>query len=137
MMIRLPILPMAICALTLVSCGGSATPPSRATAASTPAAPTAAQAGVTEVHISDFKITPAAITRSGSSVTFAVHNDGPTVHNLTVRDSSGKVVASTRTLKPGASETTSVQLAPGNYTIFCSVPGHESLGMRGTLVVSE
>jgi plastocyanin len=124
MMIRLPILLMATCALALVSCGGSAT-------ASRPAG------SATEVHISDFKITPAVITRSGSSVTFAVHNDGPTVHNLTVRDSSGKVVASTKTLKPGGSETTSVQLAPGTYTTFCSLPGHESLGMRGTLVVTE
>ena len=124
MMIRLPILLMATCALVLVSCGGSATP-------------SRAAGGATEVHISDFKITPAAITTSGSSVKLAVHNDGPTVHNLTVRDGSGKVVASTKALKPGGSETTSVQLASGTYTTFCSLPGHESLGMRGTLVVSE
>jgi len=88
MMIRLPILLMTICALALMSCGGSAT-------ASRPAG------GAKDVHISDFKITPAAITISGSSMTLAVHNDGPTVHNLTVRDASGKVVASTKTLKPG------------------------------------
>ncbi|PZR99157.1 MAG: hypothetical protein DLM67_04445 [Candidatus Nephthysia bennettiae] len=25
---------------------------------------------------------------------------------------------------------------PGTYATYCSLPGHESLGMRGTLVVS-
>ena len=28
-----------------------------------------------------------------------------------------------------------VTLKPGTYTFFCSVPGHEAGGMKGTLVV--
>jgi uncharacterized cupredoxin-like copper-binding protein len=28
-----------------------------------------------------------------------------------------------------------VNLKPGTYTFFCSVPGHEQGGMKGTLVV--
>jgi uncharacterized cupredoxin-like copper-binding protein len=61
----------------------------------------------------------------------------PPFTNLTVRDSSGKVVVSSKTVKPGGSETISVQLTPGTYATFCSLPGYESLGMHGKLVVSE
>ena len=30
----------------------------------------------------------------------------------------------------------SLKLAPGNYTFYCSVPGHRQAGMEGTLSVS-
>jgi plastocyanin len=33
-------------------------------------------------------------------------------------------------------ETISGTLEPGDYTMFCSLAGPESLGMRGTLTVS-
>jgi uncharacterized cupredoxin-like copper-binding protein len=29
----------------------------------------------------------------------------------------------------------SAQLKPGNYTFYCSVPGHRQAGMQGTLTV--
>jgi len=38
-------------------------------------------------------------------------------------------------LSTGESETISAELEPGEYTIFCSLAGHESLGMRGSLTV--
>ena len=28
-----------------------------------------------------------------------------------------------------------IVLAPGTYTFYCSVPGHEQAGMKGTLIV--
>jgi uncharacterized cupredoxin-like copper-binding protein len=65
-----------------------------------------------------------------------VTNDGPTFHNVTICDSSGTVVAGTKDLQPGTSETLSTKVAPGAYILFCSLPGHESLGIKGTLTVS-
>jgi plastocyanin len=41
----------------------------------------------------------------------------------------GKVVAQ------GGTSTFTVSLKPGKYTYFCSVPGHEAAGMKGTLTV--
>ncbi|MGI8421898.1 MAG: plastocyanin/azurin family copper-binding protein [Gaiellaceae bacterium] len=35
-----------------------------------------------------------------------------------------------------ATTTFSVTLKPGKYNFYCSVPGHEDAGMRGTLIVS-
>jgi Copper binding proteins, plastocyanin/azurin family. len=42
----------------------------------------------------------------------------------------------TRDLRPGETETISGTLTPGSYVTFCSLPGHESLGIKGTLTVT-
>jgi Copper binding proteins, plastocyanin/azurin family len=36
----------------------------------------------------------------------------------------------------GGKKTGKVQLAPGKYTIYCTVPGHEAAGMKATITVS-
>ena len=36
----------------------------------------------------------------------------------------------------GVSTVTVADLKPGTYTFYCSVPGHEQAGMKGTLTVS-
>ena len=84
-----------------------------------------------EVALAEFSIAPEAIeVTTGSTLTTT--NDGTVVHDLVVRDTD----LATSMLDPGATEDLSVgDLAPGTYTVFCSVPGHEQAGMTGTLVV--
>jgi uncharacterized cupredoxin-like copper-binding protein len=87
------------------------------------------------VDLSDFKITPGTFTLSGPVVRIAVYNDGAISHNLYIGDVSGTVVMHSRTLVAGQSETIVGSLPPGTYTTYCELPGHESLGMEGTLIV--
>jgi uncharacterized cupredoxin-like copper-binding protein len=84
----------------------------------------------------DFMFDTPDVTVAGSTVSLAVTNAGPTIHDLTIRDASGKVLGETEDLKAGASETLTLPLAAGKYVIFCSLPGHESLGLKGTLTVT-
>ncbi len=88
------------------------------------------------VTVSDFMIEPNDFEATGPTVTVEATNDGPTPHNFSVRDESGAELMATADLGTGESETVSAELEPGEYTIYCSLPGHESLGMIGTLTVS-
>lgn len=87
------------------------------------------------INLADFMIDPSDVEAGGPTVTIEVTSDGPTPHNLTVRDADGAVLMATEDLSAGDTETISATLEPGTYTIFCSLAGHESLGMSGTLVV--
>jgi len=119
--------------LGLVACSSS--PESEAPSADAPSAD-APSTEALAVSVADFMIDPSDLEVAGSTVTIAVTSDGPTPHNLTVRDSAGEVLMATADLSVDGTETISAELEPGEYTIFCSLSGHESLGMSGTLTVT-
>ena len=115
----------------------SASPSTAASAAPTDAAPSASAAtDSTVVIVRDFTLDPIDVTEQGE-VSLAVTNEGPTVHNIAIRDGSEAVVGTTANLLTGESETLTVDIPAGTYTLFCSLPGHESLGIKGTLTVTE
>lgn len=129
-------------ALALGACGGSgaSAAPTDSSASATPAAvessaPSGAATG-TPVIVKDFTLDPLDVAVAGS-VSLAVTNDGPTVHNVAIRDDAGAALGTTADLREGESETLTVDLPAGSYILFCSLPGHESLGIKGTLTVSE
>lgn len=128
-----------LAALALVACGGSSTSSTGSSPAPTlspAAAATATSGNGIPVQLSDYMIMPGTLTARAGSITFDVKNVGPTVHNLTIIDSSGKVVGATANLKPGESATLTVSLSAGAYTAVCSLAGHEILGMKDVLTVS-
>jgi uncharacterized cupredoxin-like copper-binding protein len=93
---------------------------------------------VIPVTLADFTVTPADLVVAGSTVSFDVVNDGPTPHNLAIRDAAGTLLGTTRDLSQGETETLTVTLpGPGDYITFCTLPGHESLGLKGTLTVTD
>ena len=61
-------------------------------------------------------------------------NPQPLTHDVAIEDSSGKTVGKTELIAEG-SDSTVVDLKPGEYTFFCTVPGHREAGMEGTLTV--
>ena len=122
---------LAALLLGLVGCTAPA-----ASQASGPDASASAAAQSVAINVMDFMIEPNDVEVAGPTVTIDVTSNGPTPHNLTVRDASGQVVMGTEDLSAGDTATISAEIEPGKYTIFCALPGHESLGMSGTLTVT-
>ena len=82
----------------------------------------------------EFKIAlPKAAVHAGQ-VTFDVQNDGKIPHDLVVQGNG--VDEKTPLLDAGQSKTLSVDLKPGTYDLYCSVPGHKEAGMDVKLTVS-
>ena len=75
-----------------------------------------------------------ALLSSSSHVTIDFANHSPISHNLTIANAAGKVLGATPTFD-GGSRILTLNLPPGTYTFYCSVPGHRAAGMQGTLTV--
>jgi plastocyanin len=67
-------------------------------------------------------------------VTVDFKNPQSLTHDVAIEDSSGKTVGQTELIGEGETSTT-VDLKPGTYHFFCTVPGHREAGMEGTLTV--
>jgi plastocyanin len=87
--------------------------------------------------MTEFKFDPSSISVKSGNVTFWLVNSGTTQHDMAIRDSSGKTIATSELVSAGDSVAFTVNnLAAGSYTFYCSQPGHEASGMKGTLTVS-
>jgi azurin len=80
-------------------------------------------------------VEPSALSAPAGEVSLCARNDGQAPHDLAVRDATGRVLGRTPVLKPGESAVLSLALSPTRYALFCTLAGHESLGMKGTLEV--
>ncbi len=100
-----------------------------AAASGSPARPTAVGVGEREWRI--------ALYRSHvpvGRVRFNVHNFGEDGHDLAVRNRRGKLLGAMPELEPAGNSRLTVRLRrPGRFTVFCSLEGHEALGMRAVL----
>jgi plastocyanin/mono/diheme cytochrome c family protein len=74
------------------------------------------------------------LSAKAGKVTIDFANQSPVGHDVQIADSSGKDLGGTKIIT-GSTATASLNLKPGKYTFFCSVPGHEQAGMKGTLTV--
>jgi uncharacterized cupredoxin-like copper-binding protein len=84
----------------------------------------------------EWSTTPSSATIASGSVSVDVVNIGEDPHDLAIRDASGHVVFNTADVAAGAVDSETVGLAPGTYTFFCALSGHESLGMHATVTVA-
>ena len=128
-------------ALAVAGCGGSsksATSSSTSSSASSAAAPPAAGGGGTLSLATNpeglLKFDKTALTAKAGSVSIAYTNMSSLEHNLTVESASRTVVGATATFL-GGTRILPLNLKPGTYKFYCSVPGHRAAGMEGTLTV--
>jgi plastocyanin len=81
----------------------------------------------------EFAIKPADVTAQAGEVTFAVSNDGSAPHNLEVEGNGVEEVSDT--VEGGQKTDLTVELEPGEYEMYCAIPGHREQGMEGTVTV--
>jgi hypothetical protein len=103
-----------------------------ASAAAPPAAgarPTAVGVGEREWRVALYRSTvPVGFVR------FNVRNFGEDGHDLAVRNRRGRVRGQMPEIRPGTRGSLTVRLRrPGRFVVFCSLAGHEELGMRAEL----
>jgi plastocyanin len=75
-----------------------------------------------------------SLSAKAGAVSVDFTNSSPVGHNVTFASSSGETVGATPTFQ-GGSKSVTLNLKPGTYKFYCSVPGHRSAGMEGTLTV--
>ncbi|HEX6688148.1 MAG TPA: plastocyanin/azurin family copper-binding protein [Solirubrobacterales bacterium] len=137
---------LALASVALVACGGSDSTTNPTSTAVEAEAPSGAAAGSNNKSgggsTVEFEADPngelAYTTTKASAkagkVTIDFNNPQSLTHDVAIEDSSGKTVGQTELI--GNEETsTTVDLKPGTYTFYCSVPGHREAGMEGTLTV--
>lgn len=131
-----PLAAIALLVTLLAACGGNS-------GEVPPAAPTAAaQTGDgpsdsgTTVHVAtkDFAFALDTTQVAAGNVTFVIANDGPSPHDFQIKGNG--VNKKTAMLDKGKGASFTIALKPGAYIYTCTVPGHDSLGMKGTLTVT-
>ena len=108
--------------------------PTKTTTATTTAKPKP-QPQTVDVTETDFKIALPSTTLKAGPITFNVKNDSQDEHDLVVTGNG--VTEGTPRFGGGQSKTLKVTLKPGTYKLFCSVPGHEQLGMKLNITVTQ
>jgi plastocyanin len=147
----LSFLALAVGLLVFAGCGSSSS--SSSSAASAPAAPattatetspstssTPATGASSNLSLEanpegQLKYNTTSLSAKTGKVSIAFANMSPVGHNVTVASASGTVVGATPTFQ-GGNKTLALNLKPGVYKFYCSVPGHRQAGMEGTLTVT-
>jgi plastocyanin len=75
-----------------------------------------------------------SVTAEAGKVTIDFTNPQGLSHDVVIEDEGGEDVGGTEVIGEGETSAT-VDLKPGEYTFYCSVPGHREAGMEGTLTV--
>jgi len=93
-------------------------------------------AGAIKVAASEYKFGPSTSSAKAGDVTFEVTNSGTVDHEFEI-EQDGKTVDEVEGLTPGTTRQLTVTLAAGQYTSICKLGGHDQLGMKGTLTVTD
>lgn len=143
--IALRVITPVMAALVVSACGGGGAPPE-------PDAPLGEPAVRLEVTMRDIAFEPATLEgRAGEVMEIALKNTGSLGHDFTVKEIAAEVAVTqpasrTRNTDTGIhvhldGRTESVMqlrvAGPGTYEFYCSVSGHRSAGMAGTLVLTD
>jgi plastocyanin len=141
------LLALMLAAVALVACGGSS---SSSSSESTAPETTSGQesekseggggsGGTSAVQIEAdpngaLAYTTESATAKAGKVTVDFANSSPVPHDVAIEDEAGETIGQTELISEGE-DSTEVELKPGTYHFYCTVPGHREAGMEGTLTV--
>jgi plastocyanin len=139
---------LALASIALVACGGSSDTSSSSGEESSggAAAESEAKSGGGEASggesTVEFEADPSgelAYTSTEASakagkVTIDFNNPQGLTHDVAIEDEKGETIGKTELIADSQTSTT-VDLKPGTYHYYCTVPGHREAGMEGTLTV--
>jgi uncharacterized cupredoxin-like copper-binding protein len=138
---------LVLASIALVACGSSSSSSSpESTGAETTAeseggtgaeGKSAGSAAAVDIEAdpgSSLTYTTKTATAKAGKVTIDFSNPQPLAHDVAIEDSSGKTIGKTELVSEGSSSAV-VDLKPGTYHFYCTVPGHREAGMEGTLTV--
>lgn len=136
-------------ALALSACGSSGGGSSSAESTSTGAS----SAGGLEIGMGDDFYKPTAVTAKAGKIDVSAVNNGAILHELVLAktdanpadlptapdgsvdeekvDSPGEIPD----VAAGETKSTTFNLKPGKYVMFCNIPGHYAAGMYGSFIV--
>jgi uncharacterized cupredoxin-like copper-binding protein len=120
--------------LLAAGCGGGSSGGS--SASSTPASTPAGGGQTIDIPISGsgFSFTKTSVTAKAGTVTLNAMNPQSVAHDISIKGNGVDVKGNQ--VDNGGTSTVTANLKPGTYEFYCSVPGHEQAGMKGTLTVS-
>lgn len=85
-----------------------------------------------EADASSLAFTTGELETTAGEVTINFDNPADIGHDVRIEDSGGNDIGGTEVITNDTA-TATVTLEPGDYTYFCSVPGHRPGGMEGEL----
>jgi plastocyanin len=90
-----------------------------------------------QVAAREYSLTLSALrVKSGPAVVELV-NYGQDAHDLRLQRVGARHIAGIGTVGAGRYADLSLRLAPGRYSLWCSLGNHRALGMRATLIVTR
>jgi hypothetical protein len=90
--------------------------------------------GVTASDSDGFRLTLSRPVVGAGLVTFELRNNDSGPHDLVVRPSAGgDEIGRLDEVEPGGVRRKGIELAKGDWYLFCSLEGHEAAGMHATL----
>ena len=82
-----------------------------------------------------FKYDKSSLTAKAGKVEITFTNASPVPHDVAIKG-NGANAGPTEQISGGGTADLTATLKPGTYEFYCTVPGHEQAGMKGTLTVT-
>lgn len=89
-----------------------------------------------DVSVSERDLTPARVEVSAGKVEFVVKNDGERLHEFALELADG-TIKRTDTIKPGETDSITVDLDDGKYKMYDPRGSYRSRGVSGTVVIGS